>query len=57
MFNMADFKAAPFPFLSIITLEEGKETPQMDSTIYRQLIESLLYLTHSRPDICYAVGP
>ena len=28
----------------------------MDCTIYRQLIGSLLYLTHSRPDICYAVN-
>ena len=28
----------------------------MDSTIYRQLIGILLYLTHSRPDICYAVN-
>ena len=26
-FNMADFKAAPFPFLSGIILEEGKSTP------------------------------
>ena len=28
----------------------------MDCTIYRQLIGSLLYLAHSRPDICYAVN-
>ena len=28
----------------------------MDSTIYRQLIESLLYLTHSRHEICYAIN-
>ena len=28
----------------------------MYCTIYRQLIGSLLYLTHSRPDICYAVN-
>ena len=55
-FNMADFKAAPFPFLSGISLEEGKSTPSMDSTIYRQLIGSLLYLTHSRLDICYAMN-
>ena len=53
---MADCKAAPFPFLSGISLEEGKPTPPMDSTIYRQLIGSLLYLTHSRPEICYAMN-
>ena len=28
----------------------------MDCTIYRQLIGSLLYLTHSRHDICYAMN-
>ena len=33
-FNMAECKAAPFPFLSGISLEEGKSTPPMDCTIY-----------------------
>ena len=33
-FNMSDFKASPFPFLSGISLEEGKTTPPMDPTIY-----------------------
>ena len=55
-FKMDDFKASPFPFLSGIILEEGKSTPLMDCTIYHQLIESLLYLTHSRPDIFSAVN-
>ena len=39
-----------------ISLEEGKHTPPMDCTIYRQLIGSLLYLTHYRPDICYSMN-
>ena len=55
-FNMDECKATPFPFLSRINLEEGKSTPPMDCTIYRQLIGSLLYLTHSQPDICYAMN-
>ena len=46
-FNMAECKDVPSPFLSGISLEEGKNTPPMDCTIYRQLIGSLLYLTHS----------
>ena len=54
--NMAECKAAPFPFHSRIILEEGKSTPPMDCTIYRQLIGSLLYLTHSQTDICYAMS-
>ena len=53
---MMDCKAAPFPFLSGISLEEGNSTPEVDSTIYMKLIGSLLYLTHSRPDICYGVN-
>ena len=53
---MAECRPKPFPFLSGISLEEGKHTPPMDCTIYRQLIGSLLYLTHSRPDICYAMN-
>ena len=53
---MADLKDAPFPFLSRISLEEGKSTPPMDSTIYLQLIRILLYLTHSRPEICYVMN-
>ena len=34
-FNMADYNSDPFPFLSGIGLEEGKNTPPMDCTIYR----------------------
>ena len=55
-FSMAECKAVPFPFLLGISLEEWNSTPLVDSTIYRQLIGSLLYLTHSRPDICYVVN-
>ena len=41
-FVMAECKASPFPFLLGIILEEGKSTPPMDCTIYRQPIGSLL---------------
>ena len=55
-FNMSECRSAPFPFLLGISLEEGKSTPPMDCTIYQHLIGSFIYLTHSRPDICYAMN-
>jgi hypothetical protein len=27
-----------------------------DPTVYRQIIRSLIYLVHTRPDICYDVN-
>eukprot|EP00253_Pinus_taeda_P014095 PITA_14095 len=53
---MTSCKPAPTPFLSGVCLEDGGDTPLVDITLYRQLVGSLLYLTHSRPDLSYAVG-
>jgi hypothetical protein len=53
---MTDCKSAPTPFLSGVRLEDGRDTPLVDNTLYRQLVGSLLYLTHSRPYLSYAVG-
>ena len=53
---MDEFNDSPFPFLSGISLEEGKSTPPMDCTIYGQLIGSFLYLTHSKIAICYVIN-
>jgi hypothetical protein len=55
-FHMTDCKSTPTPFLSGIKLEDGRETPLVDSTLYRQLVGSLFYLTHSRPNLSYVVG-
>jgi hypothetical protein len=55
-FHMTYCKSALTPFLSGVKLEDGGETPLVDSTLYKQLVGSLLYLTHSRPDLSYAVG-
>eukprot|EP00253_Pinus_taeda_P031817 PITA_31817 len=55
-FRMTNCKPAPTPFLSGVRLEDGGDTPLVDRTLYRQLVGSLLYLIHSRPDLSYAVG-
>jgi hypothetical protein len=55
-FHMTDCKSTLIPFLSGVKLEDGGETPLVNSTLYKQLVGSLLYLTHSRTDLSYAVG-
>ena len=55
-FHMTDCKATSFCFLSGIKLEEGGSTPLVDSTLYKQLIGSLLSLTYSRRDLSYAMN-
>jgi hypothetical protein len=35
IFHMTDCKSAPTPFLSGVKLEDGGETPLVDSTLYR----------------------
>jgi hypothetical protein len=55
-FHMTDCKSAPTPFLSGVRLEDGQDTPVVENTLYRQLVGSPLYLTHTQPDLSYAVG-
>jgi hypothetical protein len=56
IFHMTDFKSALTPFLSRVKLEDGGDTPLVDNTLYKQLVGILLYLTHYKPDLSYAVG-
>jgi hypothetical protein len=53
---MTDCKSTPTPFLLGLRLEDGGDTPLVEKTLYIQLVGSLLYLTHSRLDLSYAVG-
>jgi hypothetical protein len=55
-FHMTDNKSSPTPFLVGFRLEDGQDTPLVDNTLHKQLVGSLLYLTHSRPDLSYVVG-
>jgi hypothetical protein len=55
-FHMIDCKSSLTSFLSGVKIEDGGETPLVDITLYRQLVGSLLYLTHSIPDLSYVVS-
>ena len=55
-FHMTECKSAPTPFLLGVKLEDGGDSPMVDNTLYKQLVGSLLYLTHSSPDLSCAVG-
>ena len=57
-FGMTNYKPMATPM--VINLKKLHDVvigfDLVDPTQYRQLIESLLYLVHTRPDICYAVS-
>lgn len=55
-FHMEDCKPTPSPFLSGSKLSVTCTSPEVDSTLYRQLVGKLLYLTHTRPDLSFFVG-
>ena len=55
-FKMDECKESKFPFLSGIKLGDFGAYPLVDNSLYTQLVGSLLYLTHSRPNLEYAVG-
>ena len=53
---MKDCKPSKTPFLSGVKLEEADSSPMVNNKLYRQLIGCLLYLTHTRPEVSYAVS-
>ena len=53
---MVECKEAKFPFLSGIKLGEIGDSPLVDCSLYIQLVGSLLYLTHTRPDLDYHIS-
>ncbi|GJT10156.1 retrovirus-related pol polyprotein from transposon TNT 1-94 [Tanacetum coccineum] len=54
-FGLEDSKPMKTPMSSDTKLTKGEECESVDSTKYRGMIVSLLYLTASRPDIMFSV--
>eukprot|EP00253_Pinus_taeda_P013728 PITA_13728 len=55
-FHMEDCKPAPSPFQSRAKISVTCTSPEVDATLYRQLVGKLLYLTHTRSDLSFVVG-
>jgi hypothetical protein len=55
-FHMEDCKPTPSPFQFGVKLSLTCTSPEVDATLYRQLVGSIFYLTHSHPDISLDVG-
>ena len=53
---MMDCKSMPTPMVMNLKLLSDTSSDRVDSTIYRQMIGSLMYLTNTRPDIRFAVN-
>ena len=49
-------KPTPSPFQYGVKLSVNCTTPEVDATLYRQIVGKLLYLTHTCPDLSFVVG-
>eukprot|EP00253_Pinus_taeda_P008453 PITA_08453 len=55
-FRMEQCKTAATPLQQNLKLSSDDGTKQVDATLYRHLVGSLIYLTTTRPDLAYSVS-
>lgn len=55
-FKMQDFNPTNIPVEFGLKLNKAGSGKKMDSTFYKQIVGSLMYLTATRPDIMYSVS-
>ena len=55
-FRMMDCKAMTTPMASNLKLLSVASSKLVGATMYHQMIYSLMYLTNTRPDICFAMN-
>ena len=52
---MLDCKAMSTPMTTILKLLNDDTSEVVDATLYKHIIGSLMYLTNTRLDICFAI--
>ena len=55
-FKMTNVKSAPTPIALGLKLSKNDESPNVDPTLFKRRVCSLLYLTPKRPDIMHGVS-
>ena len=55
-FRMQDCRPMATPMITNRKKIDASEDKDVDPTLYRQLMRSLIYLVNTRPDICYTVN-
>jgi hypothetical protein len=55
-FKMMYCKSMPTPMVTNLKLLSDTSSETVDATMYRRIIGPLMYLTNTRPDICFAVN-
>jgi transposase InsO family protein len=55
-FDMLECKSMATPMETNLKLLVDTSSELVDATLYRQIIGSLMYLTNTRPDICFVVN-
>ena len=55
-FGMMDYKDMTTSMASKLNLLSDASSEAVDATMYHQMIGSLMYLTNTRPDICFVVN-
>ena len=53
---MEYYKPTPSPFQYGVKISSTCTSPKVDATLYHQLVGSLLYLSHTHPDVSFDVG-
>lgn len=53
---MEDFKPCETPYQLGVKLINECDSPKVNATLYRQLVDNLIYLIDNQPNICFVVS-